>query len=324
MRKLMMLLLLLAAVLGRPLQAAEPAAWPDLPEAVSSFGAAVCDGWLYVYSGHMGGAHEHSRDNLSQRFVRLNLAAPTQWQPLAMGTPLQGLPLVADDRYVYRVGGLQALNAKGQPDELRSVTEFERFGPAAKQWEQLAPLPAGRSSHDAVIVDGVLYVVGGWELGEGTKNWYDHGVTLRLDTPGATWEKLAQPFQRRALAVAAHRGKLYALGGMASDDKPSTAVNVLDLKSGTWSDGPRLPGEGMNGFGCAAVSVPAGLIVTTMDGSVLRLADAGDGWEPKGKLEHARFFHRLVPLADGSVLAVAGASMQEGHQSSLERIVVER
>ena len=35
-----------------------------LPEAVSSFGGAVADGWLYVYSGHTGTAHQHSRENL--------------------------------------------------------------------------------------------------------------------------------------------------------------------------------------------------------------------------------------------------------------------
>ena len=36
-------------------------AYPALPEPISSFGAAVCDGYLYVYSGHIGGEHEHSQ-----------------------------------------------------------------------------------------------------------------------------------------------------------------------------------------------------------------------------------------------------------------------
>ena len=41
-----------------------------LPEAIASFGAVASDGWIYIYSGHIGTAHEHSKDNLSQYFRR--------------------------------------------------------------------------------------------------------------------------------------------------------------------------------------------------------------------------------------------------------------
>src|SRR5690606_3988964 len=79
---------------------------PELGEAVSSFGGAVADGWLYVYSGHTGREHQHSRDNLSQTFARLELANPQQWEVLPMETPLQGMPLVAANGKLYRIGGL--------------------------------------------------------------------------------------------------------------------------------------------------------------------------------------------------------------------------
>ncbi len=50
---------------------APQSALPLLPEPVASFGAAMLDDMVYVYSGHIGTAHAHSRDNLSKHFCRM-------------------------------------------------------------------------------------------------------------------------------------------------------------------------------------------------------------------------------------------------------------
>ena len=135
-------------------EAAEPqAAMLPLPEPVSSFGAAVADGWLYVYSGHTGDEHEHSAANLSQHFRRIKLEDGAEWEDLPMQTPLQGLALVSHDGKVYRVGGLNARNAtKEDKEDLHSTAEFAEFDPASGKWNALAPLPAPRSSHNAVVI----------------------------------------------------------------------------------------------------------------------------------------------------------------------------
>jgi hypothetical protein len=52
---------------------AAPGRYAEYPEKIASFGAAVLDGGLYVYSGHIGETHEHSIDNLSTSFRRLDL-----------------------------------------------------------------------------------------------------------------------------------------------------------------------------------------------------------------------------------------------------------
>ena len=115
--------------------------YADLPEAVASFGAAVCDGWLYVYSGHTGEAHDHSRENLSQSFRRLRLGDQGKWEELPMQTPLQGLPLVSHKGRLYRVGGLKAANSKDEDEDLHSVDEFCRFDPETNEWKTLPNLP---------------------------------------------------------------------------------------------------------------------------------------------------------------------------------------
>lgn len=316
---------------GRPAVGGELApstgpALPPLPEKISSFGAAVAGDALYVYSGHVGGAHEHSKDNLSYKFSRLRLGEPSEWESLLLGPALQSPALVAHDGKLYRVGGLSARNARGEPEDLVSVTDFERFDPDAKTWTALTPLPEPRSSHDAVVVGDLLYVVGGWNLGT-EKKWHDTMLVADLSQPKPTWKALpTQPFKRRALAAAARDGKVYAIGGM-SEQGPSLDVHVFDPATNRWSEGPRVPdtapggismGPNMNGFGCSACELDGELFLSTMDGVLGRLSDDGRAWQAVGKLAKPRFFHRLLPHGD-ELLAVGGAA-QGGHTDSIERV----
>jgi len=217
---------------------------PPLPEPVSSFGGAVCDGYLYVYSGHTGTEHDHSAANLSQHFRRVPLAGGSEWETLPMQTPLQGLALVAHGGKLYRVGGMNARNATTDDDEdLHSTTEFAEYDPATKKWTSLEPLPAPRSSHNAVVIGGKLYVVGGWMLSGSRKGeWLDDSLVYNFSDPSAGWQKLPkQDFQRRALAASQWRGKLAALGGMDEKVKVSRRVDFFDPATGKWSQGPELP-----------------------------------------------------------------------------------
>lgn len=298
-------------------------AYPALPEAVSSFGAAVSDGYLYVYSGHTGGEHEHSRDNLSQKFLRIKLDGGSEWEELPMETPLQGLPLVAHGGKLYRVGGLNAKNADGEDEDLHSVAEFSSFDPATKKWTALAPLPEARSSHDAVVIGDKVYVVGGWTLdGDRKGTWLDTAWSIDLKDPAAKWEAIAKPnFRRRALAAAQWNGKLVALGGMDEDVNISRTVSVLDPATGEWTELAELPGEDMDGFGAAAWNLDGKLFASGTQESLYRLADDGKSWEAVLELKQPRFFHRLLPAGDATLLSIAGASF-DGHLANIEEVSV--
>jgi len=300
-------------------------ALPDLPEPLASFGAAVCDGWLYIYGGHIGTEHDHSRDNLSPHFRRIEIAGGRQWEDLPMQTPLQGLPLVAHDGKLYRVGGLSARNASGEKEDLHSVGEFARFDPQTKTWTELTPLPEPRSSHDATVIEGVLYVLGGWRLeGSSKGKWLDTSWSFDLDDPDGKWRPLPSPgFRRRALAVSHWQGKLIAIGGIGEDRKVSRRLDALDLKKGEWSQLPKLPGKGIDGFGVAACNLGEELYVSGTQDWLYRLAATDAGWEAVAKLHVPRFFHRLVPGKDAALLAVAGAS-EEGHVASIEELMPNR
>src|SRR5262249_28350357 len=129
-----------------------------LPEPVTSFGAATCDGYLYVFGGHKGERHEYNAEMVSGSFNRLKLADGRTWEKLPSAAPGQGQPLVAYQGAVYRIGGMAAHNHEGEKQDLYSIDLVQCFSPKSRHWENLSSLPAPRSSHDAAVLNGKLYV----------------------------------------------------------------------------------------------------------------------------------------------------------------------
>jgi N-acetylneuraminic acid mutarotase len=293
---------------------------PPLPQAFSSFGAAVADGYVYVYGGHAGKTHSYSVETTVGALRRLKLYDPKAgWEELPGGDRIQGLALVAYGNSVIRIGGMEPRNKAGEKADNHSIATVATYDPAKKAWTKLPDLPSPRSSHDAVVVGDTLYVFGGWHMkGKEKSTWYDHGLKLDLRSPGATWEKITQPFIRRALTAAVHDGKIYVICGLTDDGDTSHDVNVLDPKTGTWSKGPDVPGNRMNGFTPAACVCGTSLFLSPADGIVYKLA--GDKWEETGKLAKGRWVHRVVAAKDQ--LIVLGGASKDGNVAAVETIAV--
>lgn len=286
-----------------------------LPRGLASFGACRLGTSSFVYGGHHGTAHVHTAANQSGALLELPDGAP-RWLERSHGPALQGTALVAHAGRVIRVGGMQARNTDPAAEDLWSSDEVAAFDPVAGTWQPLPKLPEPRSSHDAIVHGDRLFVVGGWTLAGERQTWLTTGWVLDLQAPESGWSALpTPPFQRRALAVTVHGERLFALGGLDQDGEPSPQVDVLDLRAGTWQRGPDLPGFG---FAVAAVTTGDALFVSGRDGDLLRHRE--DGWANAGRLALPRFFHRLLPAADGTLLAIGGAS--SAHLATNERLPV--
>ncbi len=298
--------------------------YPAIPQKVTSFGAAISENSLYIYGGHTGTAHEYFNEAQANTLWRLDLKTPKAWESLGQGPRLQGLAMVAHDGKLYRIGGFTAKNHEGDDHDLWSQAGVASYDPAAKQWHNLAPLPEPRSSFDAAVLDGKIYVVGGWQMqGDAKAIWHKTSHVLDLTSETIKWEALPEsPFERRALAVAAHDGKLFAIGGMQREGGPTTRVDVFDPASGKWSVGPAIQGKGLEGFGCSSFAAGGRLYVTTMEGNLQRLSRDGNSWEIVRKLEQDRFFHRMLPFSDHQLLCVGGASMATGKRKEIDVIDV--
>ena len=311
-------------------QSTNSPAYPDLPKAITSFGAAVLGDAIYVYGGFQGKAHHYYDQGQAGDLLRLKLDAAGKpaaaWETLATGPRLQGLALVASGQSLYRLGGFEARNKEADKQDLWSVADFVRFDPQTAKWHDMPAMPTPRSSFDAIAARGVIYAIGGWNMrGDRETEWQDTAYAFDLAAASPAWQELPKPpFQRRALSVGAFRDRIYAIGGMRPDGKVTRRVDVYTPASRAWSEGPDLPGETMEGFGTACCATADHFYVSTSSGKLLQLSDDGRTWELVRELHDARFFHRMLPVPGGRVALLAGANMQQGKYASVEVVGTEK
>lgn len=289
-----------------------------MPRGLTAVGATTMGDALYLVGGHFGPPHEYSKELQSGSVLRMQLSSGV-WEELASVEPIQSPALVGDGIYLYQLGGMRAQNGAREPAALRSIAETERFDPSRNRWRPMPSMPEPRSSHQAVVVDGTLYVVGGWALDGGTNDgtWRDTMLLADLGQPTLTWRSEKVPFQVRAMGVAALGKGIYVLGGLAPEGS-TTRVHRYDIGSGSWADGPSLPEESS----LARAAVHAGrLYVSGGDGAIYRLSVDELEWERVGSLRYPRLFHEMVASERGPlVLAGIPEYGRSGRVRVIERL----
>ncbi|MCB1078047.1 MAG: PQQ-binding-like beta-propeller repeat protein, partial [Verrucomicrobiae bacterium] len=196
------------------------------------------------------------------------------------------------------------------------------YDPKTNAWSDWPSLPEKVSSHDALVMDDVLYVVGGWKLeGPGDEGaWHEHGWSLNLNHRDEGWKVLpAMPATLRAGTVSAAGGELWWVGGMGDDDGASNAAFAYDPKKGSWREGPELPGTSrIKAFGSSTFSVGDRLFNSGMDGVLYTLDPLKGEWAVTPvNHQRARIFHRSLPVGGGVFWTIAGAA-KNGHCSDIE------
>jgi len=278
----------------------------SMPLGITSFGACVSDGWIYIAGGNTESAHVYTQAGMNHDFLRVNLADRGHWEKLPGSFPMLSLALVEHEGKLYRTGGARVPSGDEGGEPL-SVDEFAVFDPATMTWSDLPAMPTQRSSHDACVLDGVLYLAGGWNMREDGREWSDEIWSFDL-SKGADgkWMTAPQPFQLRAAGIAASHGKILLTGGITGKGSFSRTAHVFDPKTKVWSEGPELPSAA---FG-ATIATPGGnATLSDMDGQVWQLDANGASWKTLGKLFTPRYFHRVVAASDDEVAFISGSAM---------------
>lgn len=308
---------------------AEDKSFPALKVGFTSYGAAAVDGNFYAVGGYSGGSHDYYAEAQPKELLRISLSKPQAWEVVSESLPRTGTAMVAHKGKLYRIGGFVAKNKEGDAQDLESQSDVQCFDPAKGVWTDMPSLPTGRSSHDAVVVGDTIYVVGGWNMEKGSAQggdahaWLDTALALDLSAEKPQWKEIAAPgFRRRALQLAAHNGKVYAVGGMQETGGATTEVTVYDPKSNVWSPAGKIHGGGMDGFGAAAVDLNGTLVVSTMSGSIQTYDDATGKWNLVGQMKNPRFFHRMVPIDGKRLVVVGGSNMSVGKIPAVETITL--
>jgi hypothetical protein len=324
--------LVLAALLAFP--AWLPASPPPLPKALTSFGAAVCDGSVYVYGGHMGKAHDYSKATVSGAMWRLSLTRLDSWEALSGDIPLQSPGVAAWQGKVCLAGGMQPQNEPGSKGRLLSLDHAALFDPAKNAWQKLPPLPEPRSSHALAVMGDKLYAIGGWSLDTGgpepkagtprSKGYHDTMAMLDLASAAPAWQSLPQPWQRRALTAVVFAGKIWCIGGMTDDNELSSVIDVYDPATKQWSTAPPVgEADRAKAFGCAACVAGGNLFVSPEGGRVYRIGADAKGWVECGKLAKPRYFHQLIAI-DATHLMASGGTAGAKPMDDVEIVTVEQ
>ncbi|HNW91886.1 MAG TPA: hypothetical protein PKM88_03135 [bacterium] len=186
--------------------------------------AAVCDGKIYAIGGQSHGVSAHGA-------VECYDPERDQWQGMMpLPTPRYGAAAAVIDGKIYVVGGAGADLRSGAPGHRRNLYfgVLEIFDPATGRWTAGAEMPTPRACTMTGVIDGRLYVAGGFVdrsgFGYGRRNLTgdapgeDEMAALRVvesyDPASDSWRSerpLAKPRNRGGAAVL--DGTLYLVGG---------------------------------------------------------------------------------------------------------------
>ena len=112
------------------------------------------------------------------------------------------------DGKIYVVGGI----FHDDEGEKVATSLVEMYDPAADSWQQMAAMPTARYSHASAVMDGKIYVSGGFTTSRELSDAFE-----AYDPVTNTWTTLASLSEVRAdHASAAAHGKLYVFGGFTS------------------------------------------------------------------------------------------------------------
>lgn len=169
--------------------------------------------------------------------------------------------------------------------------QADAYDPATNLWQALPALPEPRGDAPTVVVEGVLYILGGGVDGPPVD------TVVRFD--GGSWSpapNLTLPAPRRSSAAAVVDGTIYVFGGLAGTwtDFASATSTVWSARpgAGTWTLRRPLPGPAR--FNAAVGAVGDRILVaggcSAVDGKVVNLDDIlayeprTDTWSTLGRL----------------------------------------
>jgi hypothetical protein len=183
----------------------------------------------------------------------------------------------------FGVAVIGGLTADGTPSPQVDLYRFP-----TDEWRPLPALPYAVHHAGAGVLDGRLYVVGGYTGAA----WAPLATVMSLGPEETGWRpEPALSAPRGALAVASLRNALVAVGGVSGPDLVRT--EILERGATSWRRGPDLtvPREHLGATAVDgrvyAIAGRVGSLETNRD-SVESWAPGETAWRPEPKLNHSR------------------------------------
>ena len=204
----------------------------DIPTPRGGIAASAVDGKIYVFGGH-----RIAFEPLDT--VQMYDPEKDKWtRKKRMPLPIDRMTTSVVNGQIYLIGGWDF------PDDVYA-TVFQ-YNPEGNTWTRKADMPTARGGHAAVVFEEKIYVFGGGTFKETTHGGIRYFDVVEMYDPAEDrWtRKPKMPVPKIGLGAEAVNGKIYTIGGTASDNTSRLSrVDIFTPDDGVWlaEGGSRLP-----------------------------------------------------------------------------------
>ena len=225
----------------------------------------------------------------------------------------------------YLIGGTLFENRRG-PYGLSTV---EMYDSQSNTWQRVADMPTPRTSAEVVVVNGIIYVLGGYNAVDNLlKNMKFLDIVEAYNPQNDTWtRKQDMSIPHIGFGAASVDNKIYTIGGIIHplDVKPGAPgridlVEVYDPGTDMWAKRAKMPTQ-RDGFGVGVINNriyaiggsgwpqfgPGGPFLTTIEEYDPKI----NRWQKRGDMPNLRLSFSTVSL-DGVIYLIGGFVWQNG------------
>lgn len=261
---------------------------------------------------------------LSAEVLRYEPEEARAWTALApLPFPLASPATAWGAGTLYVLGGERADGAAVRPS-----AEGFSLETAGGAWRALPPLPVPAAGARAAVLDGTLYLAGGWDDSGGDARFF--AGLHALPAGAGAWERrspMAAP--RSDFALLAEGGALYAVGGKAEGpfDRFYAEAERYDPAADRWTPVAPMPKPAAYAAGAA---LGGALYVLGGEGGpgepeflarAFRYDPAADRWTRVADMPRARKGHVAAAIG-GRLYVFGGRGPREGREANLPEIDV--
>lgn len=194
--------------------------WTPKADMPTPRSAATCvvNGKIYL----IGGANQ--KQHRSEIVDVYDPATDTWARAKSMNHARSGAAISVVDGKIYVMGGTGWPQIPNHPGPF--LSSMEVYNPKTNQWREIGDMPAAKSSHTASVIDGKIYVIGGFFRGNGLDVRYFKTIEIYHPETGRWTQKPDMPVSKLGHAAEVINGQIYILTGADPDDAPFATVEV--------------------------------------------------------------------------------------------------
>ncbi len=187
-------------------------------------GTCVVDGKIYAIGGI---AFNNVKKKKPWRLDTVEVYDPatdTWAKGKKMNHARDGAAISVVDGKIYVMGGTGWPQLPNRPGPY--LSSIEVFNPKTNQWRDIGEMSEPKSGHSASVINGKIYVIGGFFRGNGLDTKYFKTIEIYHPETGRWTQKPDMPVGKSGHAAEAINGKIYILTGADPDEVPFATVEV--------------------------------------------------------------------------------------------------